>query len=53
MFLGLLLDIANLLCHTLKRILVVGILELELCIVENTHVRQFLANDQWPQDRRK
>lgn len=32
MFLGLLLDITDLLCHALKRILVVGILELELCI---------------------
>jgi len=36
MFLGLLLDITDLLCHALKRILVVGVLELELCVAENT-----------------
>jgi hypothetical protein len=33
MFLGLLFNVTNLLCHALKRILVVGVLELELCIV--------------------
>lgn len=31
-FFGLLLNITDLLCHALKRILVVGILELELCM---------------------
>lgn len=33
MFLGFLLYITYLLCHALQRILVVGVLELELCII--------------------